>query len=188
MLILAAGFALWCAGHFLPSALPGVRERLIDAIGEGPYKGVFSLDAALAIVLMVIGYQRAAFIPVYDPPAWGVHLNNLMMLVAVWLFAVGGAKAWIATRLRHPMLTGVAVWGLSHLLVNGDSASILLFGGMLLWSLGMMWMINRRSAGWAPPRWGGWGAEAKAALLSLGVFAVIVFAHGWLFGVSPFPM
>lgn len=188
MLILAAGFALWSAGHFLPSATPGLREWLIDEIGPKVYHGVFSLIAAAALALMVWGYRQADFVPVYDPPAWGVHLNNLMMLFAVYLFGVGGAKGWLATKLRHPMLIGVITWGAAHLLVNGDEASIMLFGGLGLWAIGMIWMINRRVGAWEPKKSAGVAVEVKLVIITLVIFAVITFAHGWLFGVMPFPV
>ncbi len=186
MLTLALGYAIWCAGHFLPSVAPGVRERAIDAIGPGPYRGLFSLVAAVGLVLIVLGYRAAPFEPIYDPPAWGVHANNLLMLFAVYLFGVGGAKGWLATKIRHPQLLGVKVWALAHLLANGDEASALLFGGMAIWAGGMIWMINRRVGAWAPKKWGGVGAELRLILLALIVFAVITFTHGWLLGVYPF--
>jgi len=109
------------------------------------------------------------------------------MLIAVYLFAVGGAKGWLATKLRHPMLLGVCLWAIAHLLANGDQASILLFGGMLLWAVGMMFMINRRVGARVPPQWAGPLAEARLILIVLAVFGVIVFTHGWVLGVSPFP-
>ena len=187
MIILALGVSLWAAVHFLPSVAPALRERLIDGIGMGPYKGLFTLDMVIAVALMIWGYRVAEFEPVYDPPAWGVHLNNLLMIFAIYLMGVGGARGWVATKMRHPMLTGVIVWAVAHLLVNGDQASILLFGGMALWSLGMIWMINRRVGAWTAPKHCGVKGEIVLIAISLGIFAVIAFAHGWLLGVHPFP-
>lgn len=187
MLTLALGFSLWSAMHFLPSALPGLREWLIDKIGPQPYRGVFSFITALSLVLIVWGFRTAPFVPVYDPPAWGIHVNNVLMLFAVYLFGVGGAKGWLATKLRHPMLTGVMVWSVAHLLANGDQASILLFGGMALWALGMVWMINRRVGAWAPLKPAGPATEIRLVLITILIYAVIAFTHGWLLGVRPFP-
>ncbi|QIE56825.1 NnrU family protein [Pikeienuella piscinae] len=187
MLTLALGFSLWSATHFLPSALPGLREWLIDAIGPQAYRGAFSLIVALSLVLIVWGFRAAPFIPVYDPPAWGIHVNNVLMLFAVYLFGVGGAKGWLATKIRHPMLTGALVWSAAHLLANGDQASILLFGGMALWAIGMIWMINRRVGAWAPRKSAGTAAEIRLVLITILIYAVIAFTHGWLLGVRPFP-
>ncbi len=186
MYLLAFGVALWSAIHFLPSVAPGMREDLIDRVGPKPYRGIFSALMVVALVAMIWGYRAADFIPVYDTPAWGVHLNNLLVLFAVYFFGSGGAKGWFATKLRHPMLTGAIVWAVAHLLVNGDQASVVLFGGMLLWALAEIFMINRRTRVWVPPKWGGPAAEAKLVLISLAIYAVIAFTHGWLLGVNPF--
>jgi uncharacterized membrane protein len=187
MVVLALGIALWSAGHFLPSVAPTLREDLIDRVGPKAYRAIFSLSMAIALILIIWGYRGADWVYAYDPPAWGVHANNTLMLIAVYLFGVGGAKGWLATKLRHPMLLGVCLWAIAHLLANGDQASVLLFGGMLLWAVGMIFMIYRRVGVWAPPQWAGAMAEARLILIVLAVFAVIVFTHGWVLGVSPFP-
>ena len=188
MIILACGVALWSAVHFLPSVAPGLRDRLIDAIGPKAYRAVFSIDIFIALGLMTWGYRSADWNAVYTPPTWGVHANNLLMLIAVYLMGVGGARGWLATKLRHPMLLGVTVWSVAHLLANGDEASVLLFGGMLLWALGSIWMINRRTGAWVPPEPRSMAAEIKLIVITLVIFGVIVFTHGVLLGVSPFPV
>ena len=187
MTILALGVVMWAAVHLFPSIFPDLRERLIDAIGAGPYKGVFAADIALSLVLIIWGYRSADWVYVYDPPSWGIHLNNLLMLFAIYLFGVGGARGWLATKLRHPQLTGVIVWAAAHLLANGDQASVLLFGGMALWAAGMIFMINRRVSVWAPPKARGMRAEIMLMAITLLVYAAIVFIHWILLGVKPFP-
>ncbi len=79
---------------------------------------------------MIVGYRAAPFAAVWTPPAWTVHLNNLLMLVAVAVFGMGMSKGRARAWLRHPMLTAVVIWAVAHLLVNGDLASILMFGGL----------------------------------------------------------
>ena len=187
MIILALGLTLWSAVHFLPSVSPDLRERAIDVIGPGPYRAAFSIDVLIGLALMIWGYRSADWVHLYEPPAWGVHANNALMLVAVYLFSVGGAKGWLATKLRHPMLLGAIVWATAHLLANGDEASVLLFGGILLWAIGMIFMINRRVGAWAAPESGGAVAEVKLVVVTLIVYGVIVSAHWFLLGVRPFP-
>ncbi len=92
-------------------------------MGDGS-KGVIAGAIVLGMVLMVIGYRAADFIPVYDPPAWTRHLNNLLMVISVILFGVGSSKSPMRAWLRHPMLTGFLLWAVAHLLVNGDLASV----------------------------------------------------------------
>lgn len=187
MIILALGVALWSAIHFLPSVAPGVRDRLIDAMGPQVYRGVFSVDMLIALALMVWGYRSTEWIYVYDPPAWGYHANNALMLVAIYLFGAGGARVWVATKLRHPMLLGTITWATAHLLANGDQASVMLFGGMALWAVGMIFMINRRVSVWVPPKWRGVKAEIMLIVIMLIIFCVIAFTHWILLGVKPFP-
>ncbi|MEM8754931.1 MAG: NnrU family protein [Pseudomonadota bacterium] len=187
MIILALGVALWSAAHFLPSVSPGTREGLIDMVGPKVYRGLFTVDMLIALALIVWGYQRADWVAVYDPPVWGVHANNALMILAIYLFGVGGAKGWVASKIRHPMLLGAATWAVAHLLANGDQASVLLFGGLLLWSIGMIFMINRRVGAWAPPTPAGIKAEVVLIVMTLVIYGAIAFIHGVLLGVWPFP-
>ncbi|MEL7465773.1 MAG: NnrU family protein [Pseudomonadota bacterium] len=187
MIILALGVALWSAMHFLPSVAPGIRDRIIDAIGPKAYRGVFSVDMAIALALMIWGYRSADWVFVYEPPAWGWHANNALMILAIYLFGVGGAKGWLATKVRHPMLMGALIWATAHLLANGDQASVLLFGGMWLWAAGMIFMINRRVSVWVPPKHGGLKADIVLIVVTLIIYVVIAFTHWFLLGVKPFP-
>lgn len=186
MVMLVIGVAIWCAGHLLPAIFPEIRRRIIDATGPQIYRGLFSLDMAIALVLIVWGYRSAAFVPVYDPPTWGVHVNNPLMLVAVYLFGVGPAKGWLATKLRHPMLLGVVAWSVAHLLANGDQASVVLFGAMGAWALAEIALINRRAPEWEPPAPAGTQAEIRLVGVTLIVYAAIALIHGWVLGAYPF--
>ena len=108
------------------------------------------------------------------------------MVLAVYLYAASGTKARIATKMRHPQLTAVKTWAVAHLLVNGDSASVVLFGGLLAWAVAEVIVINRASA--TGPRRPGAdpSAEVKAIVGTVVVFAVIAGIHIWL-GYWPFP-
>ncbi|MEM1316615.1 MAG: NnrU family protein, partial [Pseudomonadota bacterium] len=128
MIQLILGLFLWWGTHLLPSAARSTRDGLVARIGEGPYKGVYSLLSLAAITLMVRGYRRAEFANVWYPPDWGVHLNNLLMLLAIGLFAASHSKGNAKRYVRHPQLLSVIVWAAAHLLVNGDQASVVLFG------------------------------------------------------------
>ena len=86
-------------------------------------------------MLIIIGFRRAPVVPVYDPPPWAIHLNNLLMVVAVLLLGLGHSKSRARGWLRHPMLTAVVVWAVAHLLVNGDQASLVMFGWLGLWAV-----------------------------------------------------
>ena len=85
MTLMIIGLALWWASHLYPIYLPGKRTATLDWLGGKLYKIVFSIFSVFAIAFMVLGYQKAAFIDVWTPPGWTMHLNNLLMLLAVLL-------------------------------------------------------------------------------------------------------
>lgn len=188
MLLLIVGVALWTGAHFFRRLAPAQHQALISAAGEKGARGVLAGLIMLSVVLIVIGYRAADFINLWYPPAWAVHLNNLMMLIALWLFGSSGAKGFAARKMRHPMLTGFLIWCAAHLLVNGDLASLILFGGLALWGVGSILLINRQQPDWTAPEPRGAGAELRIIVITIAVFAVITFIHGYVLGVSPFPV
>lgn len=181
MTLLLLGIGLWWAGHFFKRLLPGVRARM----GERG-KGVAALLIVAGLVTMVLGFRGAALETVFVPPAWGRHANNLLMLVAVILLGMGSSKGKLRAWLRHPMLTGVLVWSVAHLLVNGDLASVVLFGSMGVWAVVEMVVINAKDGPWKRPEPGPIGADVRLIVISLVAFGVIAAIHTWL-GYYPFP-
>jgi uncharacterized membrane protein len=181
MTLLLVGIALWWAGHFFKRVLPGVRRRMGD---RG--KGVAALFILAGLVAMVMGYRGAALETVFVPPAWGRHANNLLMLVAVILLGMGSSKGKLRAWLRHPMLMGVLVWAVAHVLVNGDRPSLVLFGSMGLWAVVEMVVINAKDGPWTRPEPGPIRGDVRLIVISLVAFGVIAAIHTWL-GVYPFP-
>ena len=135
MTLMILGLALWWASHLYPIYLPGHRAATLKRLGEKLYKSFFAMVALIAVVLMVSGFRKAGFVEVWTPPGWATHLNNLLMLLAVFLIGAKDAKSSAKHYVRHPMLAAVKVWAVAHLLVNGDVASVILFGGMLGWAV-----------------------------------------------------
>lgn len=151
-------------------------------------KGIIAVAIVAALVMIIIGYRGAAFIPVWTPPPFLTHLNNLLMVLAFWVYgssAAKGAKAWPAYKTRHPQLMAVKIWAFAHLLVNGDLASILLFGSMLAWAVGSVILINRAEPNWTPPAPASKATYIRLAVITL-VMLVVVTAIHTLLGVSPF--
>jgi uncharacterized membrane protein len=180
MTLLIAGVVLWMLPHFFKRLLPDVRAGMGDA-----GKGLVSILLLVSIVLMVIGYRSAEFVDVYTPfPGMG-HLNNLLMLIAVFLSGAGQIKGRVVAMVRHPMLWSAVVWAAAHLLVNGDVASIILFGGIGFWAFAQMVLINRAEGGWDRPQPGPWSKDALNLVVSLAIYGLIVGIHIWL-GYSPF--
>lgn len=180
MTLLILGLALWWAAHLFKRVAPEARARMGNA-----GKGVAAVAILASVVLMYFGYGAAR------PEAavwWGrnpalVGINNLLMVFAVYLYAVSGTRAALARKIRHPQLTAVKVWALAHLLVNGDLPSFILFGGLLAWAVVSVIVINRAQRDWVPPV-AKPGAEVKAILGTVIVTVVIMLIHNWL-GYQP---
>lgn len=179
MTLLVLGLLLWSGGHFLKRYAPGPRARMGDA-----GKGLVALLSVLGIVAMVYGYRAADYLPVWNPPGFLVHVNNLLMVIVFYLFGVGAAKGTTAGWLRHPQLTAVTVWAVAHLLVNGDVASMVLFGGMFVWAVAEVLVINR-SQPWDRPAAVSVKGDAKALGIGIVILAIVAAIHIWL-GVNPF--
>lgn len=181
MTLLILGLALWFGSHLFKRLLPGLRRRL----GDGPSKILVSVLSLLALYLMVQGFRSAEVVAVWNPPAFLTHVNNLLMLVAVFLLNLGASRGVLRSKIRHPMLASVKTWAVAHLLVNGDRAGMVLFGGLLVWAVVSVIVINRQQPDWSRPAPGPLRNDLIYAVIALGVFAVITSIHSRL-GVWPF--
>ena len=181
MIWLVLGLLLWTLSHLCKRITPGWRDGMGNA-----GKGLVAAGVLGGLVLMILGYRAAPFVNVWFPPAWGVHLNNLLMLVAIVLFGAGSSKSRLRGRLRHPMLLGMTTWAAAHLLVNGDLASIVLFGGLAAWAVLEIVVINAKEPGWVPVKGGSLAGDVRLLVIALVLYAVIVAVHAWL-GVWPLP-
>ncbi|MFQ6004726.1 MAG: NnrU family protein [Woeseia sp.] len=184
MVWLSIGVLFFMAVHLVPSAARGLRTSLVARIGENPYKGVFSLLLLAAIALIVIGWRSGVPQAVYLPPGWARPVTLVLMFVSVWLFGAANVKTRIKRYIRHPQLTGMALWSFAHLLANGDSRSLILFGGLGLWALIEMLLINRREGGWVKPDSPALSVEIRTVLISAVAFAVLLYLHRYFAGVA----
>ncbi len=185
MIWLLLGLAIWVAAHMFKRVAPAARAAMQDRIGNAS-RGIFAVLLVLSVVLMVVGYRAVDFVPVWQPPAWTVHVNNLLMLAAVALFGLGSSKSRLRGTLRHPQLTGFSLWCIAHLLVNGDLASLILWGVLLVWALAEIPLINAREPRPAPFEGGSLAGDIRLGVITLVVYAVIAAIHTWL-GYWPFP-
>nr|WP_108783225.1 NnrU family protein [Pontivivens insulae] len=184
MALLLLGVTLWWGAHLLKRWAPAARAGLEVRFGPGA-RGMIAGLLGLSVLLMIIGYRGSDFVPLYTPPSWGVHINNLAMLVSIFLFGAGSSKGRARTLLRHPMLTGFLIWTAAHLLVNGDLSSVILFGGLGLWSVVQIFAINRATPEWHRPEPGAIGGDAKLVVITLVLFAIITGIHSIF--IWPFP-
>ena len=180
MVYLILGLVLWSAAHLFKRLAPAPRARLGDA-----GKGLVALGILAGLALMVFGYRQAEFVNLWFPPVWTVHLNNLLMLLALFVFGMSATKGRLRGAMRHPQLTAVKIWAVAHLLVNGDLASVILFGGLLAWAVSEVIVINR-SEDWVRPQPGPAKKDLLLVAITVVAYLAIGFIHNWL-GVWPFP-
>ena len=180
MLLIILGLILWIVPHYWKRIAPDHRAGFGD---KG--KLVVTVLSFVSIVLMVLGYRSADFIAVWNPPSFFQHINNLMMLAAFFLIGMSATTGRLRGKMRHPMLLAVKVWAIAHLLVNGDLASIVLFGGMLAWAVGSVVLINRRVPVWDRPEPGKASKDVLLVVITLVTFAIAAGIHIAL-GVNPF--
>ncbi|GAA0284746.1 NnrU family protein [Rhodovulum strictum] len=185
MTLLILGVLLWSFAHLFKRLFPGPRAALDDRFGAAS-KAFFAVPLVLSVVLMVMGYRGNTAPDIYQTPGFMVHLNNTLMLLAVVFFGVGNSKSRARQLFRHPMLYGVMTWSVAHLLVNGDLASIVLFGGLLVWAIAEVVLINAKEpvTTW---RGGSLGGDIKLGLISILLYLVILWVHNWL-GAWPLPV
>jgi uncharacterized membrane protein len=224
MISLIAASAFFLLIHFTVSGT-SLRDVLVARLGEGPYRGLFSLASVAGIYWMASAYARAPTLPLWSAPAGARPLALVVTFIAVLYVVIGlampsptsvGMEGKLAhaadsvrgiTRItRHPFLWGVGLWALVHLLMNGDVASLILFGSLLLLALGGTAAIDAKRRRRFGEQWSGFARvtsnvpfaaiaagrnQLAPALREIGllrvamaiaVYALLLIFHGRLFG------
>ncbi|MDZ7621641.1 MAG: NnrU family protein [Candidatus Competibacteraceae bacterium] len=217
--------AAFVATHLgLASTAP--RDRLVARLGEKGFLGFYSLLALLTLGAAIVAYSYASHHVYLWPPGPGVRHLPLLIMPLVFMLIAGGVlipnpsgigmtdaldrsepASGVLRITRHPVMWGVGLWALVHILANGDLASLLFFGALLLTALGGSWHLDRRMAKAEGERWQHFAAVTSflpfAALLAgrqrwawaewrwpavwgLGLFVLLFGLHPYLFGVRPY--
>jgi len=191
MSILILGLVLFLGAHSARIVAEDARGRFIARRGEKAWKGLYSLLSIAGFALVVWGYGLARQQPVvlWPAQAWARHLASLLTLVAFVLLAAAYVPGnGIKARLHHPMVLGVKLWALAHLLANNTLADLLLFGSFLLWAVFSFRAARARdrAAKTVYPA-GTLSATLIAAVVGLLAWAAFAFwAHWAWIGVRPF--
>jgi uncharacterized membrane protein len=186
-----AGLLIFLGVHSVRIVADGWRTQTIQRLGEGPYKGLYSLLALLGLGLIVYGFGIARETPVvlWSPPTGMRHAASLLTLIAFILLAAAYVpRNAIKARLHHPMVLAVKAWALGHLLTNGTVTHVLLFGTFLAWGVVNFIAARRRdrAAGTQYPA-GTLVGTAITVLVGAAAWALFAFKlHGLLIGIRPF--
>jgi uncharacterized membrane protein len=188
---LILGLALFLGVHSVRIFADDWRTAQVARMGELPWKGVYALFSIAGLALIVWGYGLARADPVvlWIPPVWTRHLAALLTVPAfILLVAAYLPGSHIKAKVGHPMVAGVKIWALAHLLANGNLADVILFGAFLVWSI-VNFVASRRRDRLAGRSYVAQGWSRDAAVAGIGLLAWALFAlwgHTWLIGVKPF--
>ncbi len=185
---LIVGLLLFLGAHSVSVVADAWRNAMVERLGEGAWKGVYSLVSAAGLGLIVYGYSVARGSPavLYVPPPGLRHLSFLVMLPVFPLLLAAYLPGRIKSATRHPMLLATLLWGVAHLLVNGMAADVALFGGVALWALFDLLSFTRRTPRPLQTAPAGPFNDVFAVVGGLVTYAVILmWAHRALIGVSP---
>jgi uncharacterized membrane protein len=191
MTLLIFGLVIFLGAHSIRMVAEGWRTRFIAARGEGAYKGLYTIVSLAGLALLVWGYgaARAAPVDLWSPPVWTRHLAALLMLLSFILLAAAYVpRNHIKAAMGHPMVLGVKVWALAHLISNGRLADVLLFGSFLVWAVLNFRASRKRDRINNTMYPAGTGINTAIAVVA-GAVLWAVFAlwlHVWLIGVAPF--
>jgi uncharacterized membrane protein len=187
LLVMMLGLVLFLGVHTLTTQRE-LRARLIASSGQSGYKIGYALASTVGLVLIVWGfaqYRATGWIDIWYPPKALKHVAVALMLPAVILVVASYIRGRIYTALKHPMLSGVKLWAMAHLLANGDLGSIVLFGSFLAWAVFDRISLKHRADTGAPPiPVGGTGNDLIAVAVGLVAYLALAFAfHPVVIGV-----
>lgn len=178
--VLVIGLVVFIGTHVFVTRRKA-RAALIARIGEWPYRALFALVSIAGIVLIAWGfaqYRADGIIPVWTPPSWTRHITVALVWPAIILVTAAYIPGDIKRTLKHPMLAGVKLWAVAHLISNGDLGGIILFGAVLAWAVyDRITLKHRKDAGAPPIPVGG----TKNDIIAIVVGTIIYLALGFVF-------
>lgn len=183
------GLLVFFTPHYFTAFRRRDREQMVEMLGAGPYKGLYSLLTAVGFIALVWGYAMLKpWITLGAPPAFMRHIAMLLMLPAIVLIVAAYVRpsGFIRKAAKHPMLLAVKLWALAHLLVNWDVGSLLLFGSFLVYGIVDRIMVKRRGDMGAAAVTPNVLGDLISIAVGLALYGILVYElHYILFGVDP---
>ena len=185
MLLLALGVFFTAVLH-LVAAVPSLKARIKQKLGEKAYGPVFGIASIIGIVIIVIGWRSSDFVFVYDPPEWGRHANYALTLIAFIFLGIFLFRGSWRQKVRFPMAFAAIFWATGHLLANGDLASVILFGGFLIYAV--LHIMIGTANGVRPSTVVREGHNLLSVLGGIALYGVMTQLHTALIGVPVFQL
>jgi uncharacterized membrane protein len=143
MMMLMIGMLLFFGTHLVPN-ITGVRAGLVSVFGEKVYMLGYTVLSLVGIILMFMGRSRADFELLWVAPEWLQIITMIFMFASLYcllaMFMPTNVKKWV----HHPMLTFMLLFGVGHILSNGDVAALVFFGSLAIFSLFKIISLSKR--------------------------------------------
>ena len=190
MEILLIGLVLFLGVHSVRIFADGWRTNTIARIGLLPWKGLYALVSIAGFALIVWGYGMTRAAPsLWYPPLWTRHITALLMLVTFILLAAAYVPGnAIKAKVGHPMAAGVKTWAFAHLLSNGRTGDVVLFGAFMVWAI-FDFRASRKRDRATGTVYATLGASRNVITIVAGLAGYAAFVMGlhlWLIGVRPY--
>ena len=190
LIVMIIGLAVFIGSHVFVT-MRAQRAGVIERVGENTYKVLFAVVSIVGVLLIAWGFARyraGGYIDVWSPPPWTRHVTVLLVWPAIIAIVAAYIPGEIKRKLKHPMLAGVKLWAVAHLISNGDLGSIILFGSILAWAIFDRITLKHRSDPGGPPiPAGGRFNDILAVIVGTAVYFALGFLfHPWVIGVPAF--
>jgi|TARA_B110000902_G_scaffold266976_1_gene357279 uncharacterized membrane protein len=143
MTMLVIGMVLFFGTHLIPN-IAGIKAGLVSNFGEKLYLLAYTVLSLIGITLMFMGRSRADFELLWMAPGWLQIVTMIIMFASLYcllaMFMQTNLKKW----LHHPMLTFMLLFGVGHMVSNGDVAALLFFGSLAIFSLFKIIRLSKR--------------------------------------------
>ncbi len=183
MNLLILGIIIFFSIHLVP-ILP-IKNILINRLGENKYKGLFSLIALVGLLIIIYGFSRADFYPIWDPLPYSKEIALALMPISMILLAAANIQTNIKKFIKHPMLIAVLIWSFVHLIANGDLRSIILFGSFGLYALIDIFFSKKVLTTNIEVKYT-LSKDIMVIIIGLVAYLIIVYYHQFIAGVTIF--
>ena len=177
------GIMIFLGIHLVP--IFPLKNILINRLGENKYKGLYSLIALVGLLIIIYGFSRADFYPIWDPLPYSKEIALALMPISIVLLTAANVQTNIKRFIKHPMLIAVLIWSFVHLIANGDLRSIMLFGSFGVYALidiifSKKVLTTNNTANYTLTK------DIIVVIIGLLVYAIIVYFHRYIAGVVIF--
>ena len=183
MNLLILGIIIFFSIHLVP--IFPIKNILINRLGENKYKGLFSLIALVGLLIIIYGFSRADFYPIWDPLPYSKEIALALMPISMILLTAANIQTNIKKFSKHPMLIAILIWSFVHLIANGDLRSIILFGSFGIYALIDIFFSKKVLTTNIEVKYT-LSKDIMVIIIGLVAYLIIVYYHQFIAGVTIF--